>query len=349
MKIKYANQKYPFKSLKNHLHGYKDFICIVKRNIPNIAGDQIVDMFRELSSSGCAAATFANVLAESNDFNSSELGISLDDGSVLDYNRVLVDVYSKFYGVAKIKFYEYERWYFDNLASAARDLLGETSESNEENGRRLLATHKYNLDGVTSDGKIIIKAAVPRISEWTGTISNIADKKFNMPQIATSEELQLECKKRQIEVEITDLSIRRKLSGIDGSKTSWYNYYLNSFNGCNLEAVSEQIVAKDFDGDYDEFIRYINDLVEKKGYKICVSEGPNGICWMKKSKEKIFPWYKVSPRPDVCHSMFFKCFDENGDIVVISWGEEYVISKDFFNQLEFEGIRISDKRLNNTL
>ena len=36
-------------------------------------------------------------------------------------------------------------------------------------------------------------------------------------------------------------------------------------------------------------------------------------------------------------------FNENNDIIVSSWGDNYVIPKDFFNHLEYKSIKIYEK------
>ena len=261
----------------------------------------------------------------------------------MDYNRLLVDIISRLYKVAKIKFVEYERFYFDSFDDAAISLLGNNYDSEEENVRRILETKKYALDGKTDDGKIIIKSINPNVSTYVGNIDDICKRKFNTSNISSIEELKMECKKRNIEVSISDLSIREKLSSrLSGDKTGWYNYYLDSYNNCNLESTKDTIVSSDFAYDYDGFMKYINNLTSS-GFKICISEPAGGISWMKK-RRSLFSWGKISSSDSVGHSMFFKCFDNNNDIVVISYGNEYIIPKEFFTHLEFECISIHEKK-----
>ena len=91
--------------------------------------------------------------------------------------------------------------------------------------------------------------------------------------------------------------------------------------------------------DYADFIRDINDLIYN-GYTINVSSNRTNEVWMQNVKGKT--WTK--PYSDNAgHSMTLIGFNENNDIIVSSWGDNYVIPKDFFNHLEYKSIKIYEK------
>lgn len=106
-----ADQGYPYKLMKNrifHREQYKEFIYIVNKNIPGITPNEIIEMFKRLSNTGCSSAMFANSLVEQIYEDPEKFktifGFNLLTGNKIDCNKLMIDIFSKLYGVMKIKF-----------------------------------------------------------------------------------------------------------------------------------------------------------------------------------------------------------------------------------------------------
>jgi len=86
-----------------------------------------------------------------------------------------------------------------------------------------------------------------------------------------------------------------------------------------------------------EYKEFIDDIYSKmnEGYSIGVSSVLNSEVWMTDGKEWIKPNEKTAG-----HQMNFEGFDENGNILVCSWGKTYMFPKEFYQRLEFMGVKI---------
>lgn len=195
-------------------------------------------------------------------------------------------------------------------------------------------------DGVDSNGKLLFKNTIPKTSSYVGTCEQIATEKFSLSGIKSIEMLKSVCKDRNIDVEFKDVEIYQKLTGLGTENFNyWTNYYLNKYN-VDFEIKEEAIIVKDFKDNYEMFMGYIENL-KLEGCSISVASTPNSIAYMHTNKS--MSWSKISSK-ETGHVMLFKYFDSNGDIVVSSYGEDYIIPKEYFNLLEYNKIEKKQKQ-----
>ena len=336
-----ADQGFPYKLMKNKLFNreqYKEFLYIVTKNIPGISANEVIEMFKKLSNTGCSGAMFANSLVEQiyqdDETFKNRFGFSLLTKGKIDCNKLMVDIFSKLYGVMKVKFIEYERYSFSSINEATLTLLGKTYNTDSEAYIQLFNSG-INADGKDSNGNFIFKSKVPKTTNHIGTCEEVAKEKFGLENIKTIDNIKNICKEKNIEVEFKDIEIYEKLTGLGTQNFNfWSNYYLNK-NDLNYSIDSEAIIVGDFNSDYSAFIDHINNLV-LEGYSISVASTPNSIAYMHTDKK--MSWSKISSK-ETGHVMLFKYFDNNKDIVVSSYGEDYIIPKEYFNLLEYNKLK----------
>ena len=336
-----ADQGFPYKLMKNklfHREQYKEFLYIVNKNIPGISANEVIEMFKKLSNTGCSTAMFANSLVEQiyqndEDFK-NRFGFSLLTKGKIDCNKLMVDIFSKLYGVMKVRFIEYERYSFSSVSEATLSLLGKTYNTDSEAIIQLF-NNGINADGKDLNGNLLFKSAVPKITNHIGNCEEVAKEKFGLENVKTLEEIRKICKQRNIEVEFKDIEIYEKLTGLGTQNFNfWSNYYLNKYN-LDFSFNNEAIIVGDFKDDYEAFMNHVNNLVSE-GYSISVASTPNSIAYMHTDKK--MSWSKISSK-ETGHVMLFKCFDNNNDIIVSSYGEDYIIPKEYFNLLEYNKLK----------
>jgi len=336
-----ADQGLPYKLMKNkffHRGQYKEFLSIVVKNIPGITPSEIIEMFKKLSNTGCSCAMFANSLVEQvyeNDEDFKNIfGFSLLNKEKIDCNKLMIDIFSKLYGVMKIKFIEYERYSFKDINEATITLLNK-SYNNDTEAIIELFNNGINADGKDLNGNLLFKNKNPKITNYVGTCEEVCKQKFGLDNIKNIHELKEICVSKNIEVEFKDIEIYEKLTGLGTQNFNfWSNYYLNKYN-IDIEFKSEEVIVSDFKDDYNSFMNYIKNL-KLEGYSISVSSSPNSIAYMHTNKN--LSWSKISSE-EAGHVMLFKYFDKNNDIIVSSYGEDYIIPKEYFNMLQFKKIK----------
>ena len=344
-----ADQGFPYKLMKNklfHREYYKELLYIASKNIPGISASEMIEMFKKLSNTGCSCAMFANSLVEQiyendEDFK-NRFGFSLLTKGKIDCNKLMVDIFSKLYGIMKVKFIEYERYSFNSVNEAVSSLLGKTYSTDSEALLQLF-NNGINADGKDLNGNLLFKSSKPKITNHIGTCEDISKEKFGFENVKTLEELKNICKEKNIEVVFKDIEIYEKLTGLGTQNFNfWSNYYLNKYD-LDFSFNNEAIIVSDFKEDYTSFMEHINNLV-LEGYSISIGSTPNSIAYMHTDKK--MSWSKISSK-ETGHVMLFKCFDNNKDIVVSSYGEDYIIPKEYFNLLEYNKLKMNENEEEN--
>lgn len=336
-----ADQGFPYKLMKNklfHREQYKELLYIASKNIPGISVGEMIEMFKKLSNTGCSSAMFANLLVEQiykNDEDFKNIfGFSLLTKDKIDCNKLMVDIFSKLYGVMKVRFIEYERYSFSSMKEATLSLLGKTYSTDSEAFLHLFDSG-ISANGMDLNGNFLFESRFPKITKYIGTCEEVAKEKFGLENVKTLEEIKDICKQQNIQVEFKDIEIYEKLTGLGTENFNfWSNYYLNKYD-LDYSVNNENIIVGDFNGNYESFMEHINNLVSE-GYSISVASTPNSIAYMHTDKK--MSWSKISSK-ETGHIMLFKYFDNNNDIIVSSYGENYIIPKEYFNFLEYNKIK----------
>ena len=337
-----ADQGKPYSIIKKRLMHpvlYKELLLIAKKNRPELTIEEIVVMFKKMSDTGCSAAMLTNVIFDEfyeNDEKFQEMfGFSLrvNNTSKIEINKLLVDIFSRFYGVGKIRFVEHDKYFFNSCKEASKHLLNKDFED-ESQAVVALFDAGYALDGFSEDGKTCIKSREYKISCYVGTFNSVAREKFGVNNVTTYDELKNICDKNDIGVECKEFDIQQKLTGLLFENFNfWCNYYFKSHGlDCSLEIENINAVSNGYDSLKEEITRCINE-----GYSVTVSSGPKSDVQM--HTEKALSWTKIS-NEKAGHIMKFKRFDKDGNIIVSSYGEEYIIPKEFYTDLLYRKIKV---------
>lgn len=337
-----ADQTLPYRLMKNpfmHSKQYKDYLYIINKNINNISPEEAIELLKKLSNTGCSCAALANLLVDSIYTDDLEFkntfGFSILTRNHIDCNKLMVDIFSKLYKIMKIKFVEYKTYKFKNAREAALLLLGKQCDSDSLAFTELF-DNDLMADGIDPDGNLLFKnKRKPKITNYVGNCAGAAKEKFNIDGVDSFEELKDICKSMDVEVESKDAKISQKFTGLGTNNFNyWSNYYISQYN-INLELFNSHIVVSDFNNDYDTFMDYLAELMVD-GYSVTVSTPPNSEAHMHTKKR--LSWQKISTR-EAGHIMLLKGFNEDKDMVVASYGQDYIIPKEYFNGLEFNKIK----------
>lgn len=341
----YANQDFPheqfkkiFKSkeTKNMLNNYVE---ILKRN-----GIDNPYMFYEIQQKGCTYAYVANALVtkvimdsdqELTDLDFKDIfGFSLSpDGEILDCSTLMIDMFAYLYGKVKLTVHKYETYHYRNAIAAAKDLLHKEFNSEQEAIIELFnngiisdgideVTKENNYKNVKPSNQVMF-GSYPEIAE---ALLNIRDEnmdKFKLEKLLAD---------KDITFEEHDRTPESKFSGLlMNNINAWVNYYLVKKN-INIEFMSEML-GKNSDT-YDDFQKQLKDLLED-GYILGVSSSPNSDAFITSSKEKV----EVSSK-ESGHAMLITGFDENDDMVVSSWGKQFIIPKETYRNFQYTKTQI---------
>lgn len=352
-KIIEANQYRPYELMKHsffHKQQAMDLLQIAHKNQPHLSIEEIIKMLHISSEHGCSGATLANIIGKQFYKNDEEFkgmfGFSLymKGTDTLDYNKILVDLYSRFYNIFKARFTEYEEYEFESIREAAFQLLGEKTKTNEEATIALNHNSIY-LNGYSENGKLLFINKIPKISTYFGTCENITEAKFGIPSVHNIETLQNICIQNQIKFECLDLQISEKLSGLTYDHFNfWVDYYFASHQ-IPFTLQIKKIEKWNYGNTYEDFQNYINRLIANE-QSITVSAGPNSQTYMRKLTKKKFSWEEISTEKRG-HQMNFKQFNTEGNIIVASYGEEYMIPKELYKILIFDCIYKQEKERTN--
>jgi hypothetical protein len=130
-------------------------------------------------------------------------------------------------------------------------------------------------------------------------------------------------------------SISSKLSGLSNKQTNMKKWIDKFFAIKGIYSNLDIDVINNFDVNYDEFVDIVLNKINE-GFSIEVSAPLKKDVWMTDGKG----WEK--PNSDKAgHQMNFEGFDNNGNILVCSWGKTYMFPKEFYSLLEFSAIKIN--------
>lgn len=343
--IKKASQIEPYKLYRKVFKNkaqkliIEEFEKIVKKYYSNSSEKDIAKLYSILSKSGCTYATMANILMEQlgndNEVFKEYFGYSLgnSDGTI-NYNKLMLDIYACISEMVEISIHVVEVRKFASVIEAANILTGReyndsVSAINELNRAGWIA------DGIDKDGMLVFRHGTNHTKSLIGSYREIAKELFGCvdPNIG-KKQLEELFKQNNLEYKFNYIPIHSKFSGLDNLRANnlgkWMNKYFE-VHEANLSLSATIIETKNVD--VVEFINSIN-LFINNGYSIEVSAHDKDV-WMQNGKD----FDKPAPNNNG-HAMNFLGFDDNGNILVCSWGKTYSIALDFYQKLEFTAIKI---------
>lgn len=333
------------KDVKNRLYKYLD--CL-KNN--KISRKDISSILKKLKEEGCSYAFFANSLVESflisNNYQYDDnkfidlygLSIQVDNDSI-DSSIMMVDIFSKLFNLSRFNIHKYDVRIFKNAKEAALGILGVDIE-NDTDAILELFNNGYVMDGSTLDGNIRFKSKNVINITMVGTYDDIANKLFGVSVSNISkQELTEMLKKKDITFDEVDKDPHSKLSGLTSSNMNfWGNYYLNLINS-NLEC-NFNVFHMDEVDNFEDYIR--NALASNNIVGVSTSAGSDVKMIDPRTNESI-----SIASDSAGHMMTFRKFDIDGNIIVDSYGKDYLIKKDDLNSLLFNVVNIKNKSIDN--
>ena len=337
-----SGQTIPYELYKKKILSRKEkvrlygFINIVLQIYPNYKRHNIEKIFSDIKQTGCTYSAYSNIIIEQlkngkdtqqflNEFESL-FGYSLYDkeNDFIDYNRLMVDLFSTLYNLSKLKAVYYDTYYFDSIVDAAKTLTNIKHFEDDSQAYLELNNAGFIPDGFGSDNKLKIKSKIPHIVKLVGTYQELANKIFGGSYDNLSEdEIKNLFKSNNIEVFEEDRQNFNKTSSLSDDNISfWIN---EVFTG-------------------DNPLEDINSAIEDNA-SICISSIRNSAIWMREINKKIFPWVKLDDFK-AGHAMFFKGISDDGNLIVSSWAKDYLIPIEFYKNLEARSITVKYKQLN---
>lgn len=333
-------KKFKTPNNKNELAELKKII--LKYN-PNYNENDIKELYQNLANKGCTYTAITNAIVEQLNYDdklfSSMFGYSMykKDGTI-DYNKIMVNIFACLNNIVKIKIHQYKTYKFTTIDEATSKLLN-TSYKTELEARKALFYAGWQPDGIDKEGKLIYKSR-NFIAKKTlfGTYSNIAKEIFGIDNPNLTKEQLIELlKNNNMNYDFEYEETSSKLSGL--LKCNNLNLWINKFFELNNISLKLEATTIKLDNrDYESFILELSNYI-KNGYSIYVSTKINSDVWMTNGKK--FGYTKPSTNK-AGHQMTLAGFNQNKDILVNSWGEIQIINKRFYNQLEYEAIKILD-------
>ena len=332
-----------FKLDKKAKSRVSEYINIIKKYHPDYDKNQIKQLLFELKKSGCAYSVVANSIAEQlyeDDDSFTEMfsfPLTIKNTDVLDYNRIMIDLFSMLHNTIKITIVKYDKYLFSSAKEAVKELLNKEVE--EEKAHNELYEAGYYPDGIVN-GKLRFKYKEPRVKTLYGTYSEIFYQFYGIyNNNITKEELISKLKQDGYEFGIEYDNPASKVSGLTcNSLNFWINYYLKKHD-IDYEFKGEDLNMESYDN-YDDFINELINL-NKNGTTIEVSAHKGKMVKINYIGTK--DW--IEPYNDMAgHAMTFKYLTENGDIVVTSSaGIETLIPKEYIPNLSFRTFKILSK------
>ena len=330
--IYFAEQSRPYDlyikkiKLKNTLSRLKSYLQRIGKYNKEV---NVKQLLKDLGKHGCTYAYITNVIInyflEDNYYNDDKFkdsfGFSLkvNNSNNIDFNILMVDIFSALYKVEKLDVSKYEVYYFNDDEEAAKELVKNKNETQDTYLQ--IFNSGYISDGRTDDKKLIFKSRIPKNFVITGTRDEIVKNLFGVDKKdITEEEFKDLFDKNHMTYRENDFLPESKFSGIEPSHINyWVNYYLQK-NNIDLKFESKEIPNNN--ASIYEFVSKVQEKSEN-GYSIGIDTSPNSQVSI---YDPIFKDYVETSDKHRGHMMTFKRFDDNYNVVVESWGREFIIS-----------------------
>ena len=314
---------------------------IIKNNNKEFSDKDIIKLCLEISKSGCTYASMANAIMDQMSNNieylEEKLGYSISNkDGVMEYDRLMIDIFSAISNMIELEYYKNNVYKFSTIKECYENIVNKPHE-NEITSINELNSMGIMMDGFSEDGLLMFKD-VKNINKQVliGTYKELANNLFGINQNINKEQLETLLKDNGYNYKINNDIHYSKFSGLGRVKEININKWLNTFfrkKNIDIEIDVENI--NDYGKNYEEFITIMNDKI-KNNYSVLVSSNKDSEVWMTDGKS----WEK--PSYEAGHRMNFNGFDNEGNILLCSWGKNYIVPKEYFNRLEFTSVKLSE-------
>lgn len=338
----FANKLLKTNDVKKRLIKYIE--CLQNNNIDP---KDMKSVLATLKESGCTYAFVANALVESflkdNNYQYDDkkfqdlYGLSIEvDEDTIDSSILMVDIFSKLYNLSRFDINKYNKEIYKNTLEAAKSITG-IDYTDSSKAYLDIINHGYIADGITATGEHIYKKQEPTKLTIVGTYDDVAKKLLGVETEGISKrELESELNNKGITFFEKDKNPAAKFSGLTTNEINfWVNYYL-SLKGNDLSFTSTIYTSND--EDFPAFIE------EQRSQSIVGVAAPlnNNIMMIDPKTKSSSPITSNTSG----HIMTFRGFNQNGDIMVDSYGKDFILRRSDIDKLEFQVVDIKHKTNN---
>lgn len=323
------------KSLKTELEEIKK---IILKNQPNYSDKDILELAKEISASGCTYVAAANSILEQLDYDEDKFyeyfGFAMrNKKGELNHDMLIAELYSFMKDRIELDIRgKYEVLTFEDLLEAAEKIIGQIFTDKNEAFKAIIASG-YQIDG-TKYTKFIKR---PKL--LMGNYKELSKKLLGDIKVDSIEEFKQRLTESGFGFGIKDYSNPVKLSSLStGNFDKWMNYYFLE-KDIDLEYISESIEVDN----YDSLIEDIKNRMQA-GETITIGVGHRGENIGMTDGSRL-GWFNFSSVLHPGHAMPFVGISEQGDFIVSSWGEKYMLPKEFYNYLDVYSRKVSFKIL----
>lgn len=332
--LKKLKKVFKSKELKEEIQLIKD---IIRKNKPGYSEEEILQLAKEISKSGCTYVAAASNIMEQINYNEDMFYQIFNfpmrnSNGLLNHDALIAELYSFVKDKAEFDLSgSYQTKYYNSNIEAAKNILGKNFESNDEAFKALFDA------GYTVDGKSYTKfISNPEliIEDYHFIAHKLLGQNINVNSI---EELKTKLKEKGLTVRVNDYLNSYKFSGLN-VKTfdKWMNYYFKEKN-IELEFSSESI----YSDSYDDLIEKIREKMEE-GASISIGSKYN----LSMTDGSRFGWFNFSSiGPVGGHAMPFVGVSDKGDFILTSWGELQMVPKEFYDRMEFSARKLNTRKI----
>lgn len=313
----------------------------IRKYYPDMSKREIEKFLAKMKSDGCTYVATANNIYEQLNYDpvvfKQKLGFEmyLPNGQ-LNHNQLITDIYAHMSTKVHVDVNgSFEFKTYDSWTAAAKDLYGVDLPYQEANIKVLLGTKDLNCGyhAVTGnpDGTVSLKKVISsQKSTVVGTPQEIAYK-------LTGKNVDISAKELPSFLEKNGINTTGKVSELFAGEKVFArgdNVYLEEYlNSKKLSLVERNTSVSRTSNEI------INDV--KKAFEEGYSINVNSVSGKPVSMTDGTKLGWVTTGDDGCgHAMIVRGVNENGDIIVSSWGKKYLIPNDFVPEMRFNFIKI---------
>lgn len=303
---------------------------IIKKHKPEYTNQEILELATKVKETGCSSVDVANNIFEQLNYDSEKFsslfGFSMfkSNGS-LNHNALILDIVSFFEDKVEVKVKgTYKTNTYDSNITAANQILGTNFSDNTE-AFIALTNNNVRIDGNT------YTYFEKNPSNYIGDYKDIS-KQLGL-DVDSLEDFQTQLKQKNIVASVESADIPSKLTTLNiKNHDKWMNLYFN-YKNIDLAFTTNELHFKD----YDSLVTEIESNI-KNGNSISVGVRPSSEVSMTDGTK--FGWFNFGNFNNAGHVMSFRGINDNGDIVVSSWGKYYTIPKVYASSLEFKSRKL---------
>ncbi len=310
---------------------------VIRKNKPNYSDEQILELAKEISSSGCTYVAAARDIMEQINYDEEEFYQMFkfplrNSFGELNHDALIAELYSFMKDKAKFDLPGfYQTVHYNSNIEAAKNILGRGYTSESE-AFTAIFNAGYTING-TAYTKFIANPEII-IEDY----HFIAHKLLGADVVVNSiEELKSKLKEKGITIRVDDYINSYKFSGLNvKSFDLWMNYYFKSKN-IDLEFSSVALYCNS----YQDLVEKLREYIDA-GASITVGSEQN----LSMTDGSKLGWFNYASIGSVGgHAMPFLGISSEGDFILTSWGEKQMVPKEFYDRMKFSARKLNKREI----